>query len=415
MGRLLSTRFHLLAIVALALATGCGSGDSRAEPAIAEAFAGPVQLKLREEIHPDSKTSTTVEHGTRLDVLQIRRRFVRVRTPAGRQGWTEMRNLMNEQQMKQLAELAEYAKSLPSQGQATVYEPLNVHTEPSRPATSFYQIVEGIEVDVVDHRLIPRTNQLPDPAIQIRKPDPPRRVRKKKAEPKTPPPPKPSAPGVPADWLELSRTNLPPPPPEPEPPKPATPSGPLEDWMLVRTSDGRAGWVLARNLVMAIPDEVAQYSEGARITSYFPLKQVQDGEETKRHWLWTTMRGGGKPYQFDGFRVFIYMVRRHRYETAWIARNVEGYYPVQVIPGETPRFTLIFREPGGELARHSYVLEGYNVRKIGQEPYKLPESRFNLSRSGPEDGGAAADPASDEEENKPSLLERLRGLLGKES
>ena len=34
----------------------------------------------------------------------------------------------------------------------------------------------------------------------------------------------------------------------------------MEDWNLIRTKDGKAGWVLSRMLVMAIPDEVAQYS-----------------------------------------------------------------------------------------------------------------------------------------------------------
>ena len=35
----------------------------------------------------------------------------------------------------------------------------------------------------------------------------------------------------------------------------------MEDWTLVGISKTQAGWVLTRNLVMAIPDEVAQYAE----------------------------------------------------------------------------------------------------------------------------------------------------------
>ena len=101
----------------------------------------------------------------------------------------------------------------------------------------------------------------------------------------------------------------------------------LEDWSLVRTKDKRAGWVVTRNLVMAIPDEVAQYSEGARITSYFALADVQDGDQIKHHWLWTTSRDTGRPYDFDSFRIFTYVLRKHRYETAYIERRVEGFYP----------------------------------------------------------------------------------------
>ena len=35
-------------------------------------------------------------------------------------------------------------------------------------------------------------------------------------------------------------------------------------------------------------DEVAQYSEGHRITSYFSLGKIKDGDQQKDIWLWTT-------------------------------------------------------------------------------------------------------------------------------
>ena len=79
---------------------------------------------------------------------------------------------------------------------------------------------------------------------------------------------------------------------------------------------------------MAIPDEVAQYAEGKRIVSYFPLGETQDGEEKKNIWLWTTTTDSREPYDFDSFRVFVWSLRRHRYETAYIERNLKGYSPV---------------------------------------------------------------------------------------
>jgi hypothetical protein len=206
---------------------------------------------------------------------------------------------------------------------------------------------------------------------------------------------------LPANWLEISKSNLPPPPPEsPESIKQKAaqpPKAPLEDWSLVRTREGHAGWVLTRNLVMAIPDEVAQYSEGARITSYFALGDVHDGDQIKHHWLWTTIRDGGKPHQFESFRVFIYMLRRHRYETAYIERNLEGYYPVQVVRGPTPKFSLILRGPDGQLYRKTWVLEGYVVRKVSEEPYKMPADP--LDRVLPA-GGVAGDPDTGEDEDE---------------
>jgi hypothetical protein len=270
-----------------------------------------------------------------------------------------------------------------------------------------------MKVEVLEQRLVERNNAAPAPAIQIRKA--PTRVKRTRREPKVPPPPRPPAPLVPANWRELSVTNLPPPPPEPEIPGRRRPAGPkkvLEDWSLVRTPDGHAGWVLSRNLVMAIPDEVAQYSEGARITSYFPLAEIRDGDEVKHHWLWTTMRQPGQPYQFDSFRVFTWVVRRHRYETAYIERGIEGYYPVEVTAGATPRFSLIVRGEDGNLYRKFYVLEGYMLRKVGEQPYQMPEDRL----FGPPSGEPEDDSASEDEENpERPLMDRIRALFARNS
>ncbi|HYO82800.1 MAG TPA: SH3 domain-containing protein [Bryobacteraceae bacterium] len=409
---------RLLCVLLLLLSlNSCRNGQTRGERAIAEAWTGPATLKLRAEVQPRSKTVAEVKHGEKLDVLQIRRRFVRVRSPGGVVGWTEMRNLLNAEQMQSLRKLAKDTMKLPSQGAATVYESLNVHSEPSRPSTSFYQINEGMKVEVIGHRLVPRDNTPPPPAIRLQQAAPRPRKKKKRAEPAIPPPPRPPAPAVPKNWVALSKSVLPPPEPESEEvirKKAAQPPpAPLEDWSLIRTNSGHAGWVLTRNLVMAIPDEVAQYSEGARITSYFPLAEVQDGDQTKHHWLWTTARDGGKPYQFDSFRVFIYMLRRHRYETAYIERGIEGYYPVSVERGAVPKFSLILRDADGRLMRQTWVLEGYNTRKIGEEPYNGPAGQVQLPNT--QTTGAASPEDEDDEDEQPSILDRLRNALRRES
>src|SRR5262245_34045894 len=83
-------------------AAGCGSDKNPKEPVLAEAWAGPITLNLRAELDPRSKVIATAKHRDHLDVLQVRRRFVRVRTEDGKQGWTEMRNLLNAEQVEAL-------------------------------------------------------------------------------------------------------------------------------------------------------------------------------------------------------------------------------------------------------------------------------------------------------------------------
>ncbi|MBZ5583141.1 MAG: hypothetical protein LAQ30_13240, partial [Acidobacteriia bacterium] len=174
---------------------------------------------------------------------------------------------------------------------------------------------------------------------------------------------------------------------DPEPaPEPAP--VPVDDWSLVRTRGGQSGWALTRALIMAIPDDVAQYAEGHRIVSYFPLGDVQDGDQTKHNWLWTTLAGGPQGYDFDSFRVFIWSLRRHRYETAYIERNLQGYSPVllkEVELGAGPRakgeaaiqkypgFSICVQKADGQRYRREFAFLTNIVRFAGEHPCEAPE------------------------------------------
>lgn len=361
---------HLSVLGGFLAVAGCDSSSRKATP-IGEAFAGPVTLELRSELSPSAKVVGKANHGDRLEILQTRRRFVRVRTASGAEGWTDTRKLLTTRQMGALKELAARAAKIRSMGKATVYDVLNMHSEPNRYSASFQQVIPGAPLDVLGRRVTERTAAPPptEPIVK-RSPTPPRPVRKKK-EPPFPPPPMPAPPPLPGNWMELSRTDLPREPEpsdkeeKPLPPKPVI----LEDWTLVRAADGRAGWVLSRMLQMSIPDEVAQYSEGARITFYAPLGEVNDEGQKKHHWLWTTSVKGGLPQDFDSFRVFIWNVRRHRYETSYIERGLEGFYPIQV---EGPKFTVLLRNSDGKYYTKTFQLEGYLTRWLGNADASAP-------------------------------------------
>ena len=110
----------------------------------------------------------TLQHGERLEVLETRRRFVRVRTAKGVEGWTDANYLLSQQQVSDLDRLAEFAAKLPSQGKGTTYDALNVHTAPSRQAPSFTQIPEGGAVEVLVHRVSPRNAVMPPAAAPVK-------------------------------------------------------------------------------------------------------------------------------------------------------------------------------------------------------------------------------------------------------
>jgi hypothetical protein len=304
-------------LAAALLLAGCGSGGR--ESAIGEGFVAPATLSLRQNLGPRQPSVALVRHGERVEILERRRRFCRVRSSFGAVGWIDGDLLFGPEQMEKLRTLGRWAATLPSQGQAAVLDTLNVHTEPSRESPSFQQFREGEHAAVVAHRLV--------------------------AFPK--------------------RT---------------------EDWSLIRLSNAEAGWVLTRMLFMSIPDEVAQYAEGHRIMSYFSLGEVQDGDQVKQNWLWTTISAGGQPYEFDAVRVFVWSLGRHRYETAFVDRKVKGYYPVEVVQraGAGPSFFIIAEEKDGTRVRRTYAFQGYHVRLESKAPWNHP-----LQTSPPASGAAA--------------------------
>jgi hypothetical protein len=351
---------------------GCSSSP-RQQPTTGAAYAGPSTLNLRKELGSKSSLIGTVKHGDKLDVLEMRRRFIKVRTADGLVGWTDSNLLLTPQQMDDLRNLADSAAKLPSQGAAAAYDLLNIHAEPARQSPSFFQIPEAGSVEVIGHRVAPR--YAPQAPAPVRRSTTPKKIKGKETR-RGLGPPMPAPPPPPADWLQLSRpraSDL----PVYAPPASKTAGIPLDDWDLVRTKDGKVGWVLARMLTMSIPDEVAQYAEGHRITAYVPLGDVveKDQSTVKHNWLWTTASGGQLPYEFDSFRVFVWSIRRHHYETAYIERNVKGYYPVATEdrPGEEWKaFSLVLEDKDGTLYKRTYAFSGYRVRMVSKTPYQPP-------------------------------------------
>jgi len=383
----------LTALLLLCLA-GCMGPDR--EPVIGEAYCGPATLNLRLELAPKSPVSATVRHGERLSVLATRRRFIKVRTKDDKEGWVDGYALLTTQQMDDLRMLAERAQQLPSQGMARAYDLLNMHTDPSRQSPSFYQIPEKGQVDIIGHRVSPRGRvaTVPPVALAVKAEQPVPRRRRQKAQ-KAGPPPMPPGPKLPINWLALSSVRD---DPNPEIGTPAPPPVPsvrlnpllalpekteaekanvLEDWSLVRTHDGRVGWALQRYLVMSIPDEVAQYAEGHRITSYFSLGEVRDRERdfVKHNWFWTTIKKRAENYQFDAIRVFTWNTRRHRYETAFRETGIRGYYPVTARTSPQTEFTLIVEEEPGQYFKKTYTFNGFQVRVTNRETAQLPEDK----------------------------------------
>jgi hypothetical protein len=422
-------------VILLAALVSCQRGPQRS-PAIGSAYVGPAALKLRGDIPLQSPVVATVKHGEKLEIVQRRRRFYRVRTSSGVEGWTDERQLLAADDMQKLKDLAAEAAKLPAQGQATTFGELNVHTQPSRQSPSFLQVKENEKVDVLRHIAAPRAELTRTPLI----PPAPKQVKqvpkKPPKEPKYPPLAVPQPPPPPPNWLELSKTDLnaaeagPDDAAEEKPEKEEKEEKPIptDDWSLIRTKSGETGWALTRRLVMAIPDEVAQYAEGKRIVSYFAIGEIQDDDQKKHNWLWTTVSDGVYPYDFDSFRVFIWSLRRHRYETAYIERNIRGYAPVFVhdvelnttaAKGTTetakfPGFSICVDKKDGSHMRRDYAFLTNVVRFAGEQPCGAASPVPTVTAQAPLPASAGEQPASESfsQRVRKRMRSLTRGLFG---
>ena len=300
--------------------------------------------------------------------------------------------LLSPEQMAVLNRRRQQDSLLPPEGTATAYEALNIHIDPDRPSPAFAQIPEGGAVTILGHKVVPKaTDTIRVQGFVVARPPGPARKKPKDQRlvggslrlPPHPAPPKP-----PSNWLELSAERIhdsvapegskelkeaaSKPLPKPSV-KTETKPIVLDDWTLVRTRNKEIGWVLTRNLLMAIPDEVAQYAEGKTIRAFFDLGTVNDEEKGPKHnWLWATS-AHNLPYDFDSWRVFLWNNHRHRFETSFRQRDLEGYFPIQVAPAEASShlrtFSIVTKDDDGKLRQRAYSFDGHLVHLIDTADY----------------------------------------------
>jgi len=314
---------RLLASIALlcsALLTAACERQARQQQ-FERAFAARNQVELQKELLPRSPVVATLARGEQVDIINRRRRFVQVRTASGSEGWTQDSKLITPEIRDYMERLIAQTVSMTSQGVVRALDTLNVHLEPYRWSQTIYQLQEDEAVELLRHRVVDRFT------------DPPQAGK---------PPPQPIG---------------------------------VDDWYLIRLSDGQPGWVLAGSVYSAIPDDVLQYAERRRITSYFELGESRQGPGGKPRptWLWTQIERPKQNYDFDRFRVFMWSQRRQSYQTIKLERGLVGYLPVVVSNrvaadnGFHPGFTITVEKNDQRMAR-TYALVDQKVKLVSELP-----------------------------------------------
>ena len=356
----------ILAFVALALlaAPACkrGSVVSKHE----YMYVSAPETSLRDRVATMFNKVGTVHNGDRVDVIERAKRFVRVRTDQGVEGWVEQRSLVSQEVFDGFQKLAADARLQTIQGHGTARAELNMHLTPARDGEHLYQLKEGEKVEILKRATSDKNAPKPPPP-----PKPASSKPSTSAKPQTTPPTEPAKPA-------------PPPAPAPEatakasaesaktaePPKPV-----MEDWYLVRNSSGQAGWVLMRMVDLDVPLDIAQYAEGQRIVGYFVLNTVQETiddqpKQEAQYLVLLNQPKDGLPFDYNQVRVFTRNRNKHRYETAYRERDMEGYLPVTTghatfdKEGDLPTFTIRKMNAEGKIVETTYKMNGPIVRRV---------------------------------------------------
>ncbi len=87
--------------------------------------------------------------GRSVQILARDRRFARVRTSAGAEGWLEQRYLVTKETYDAFQKLAEQGRNDPVQATAMAHNQSNIHLQPERDAEHLYQVDQGAKLSLL--------------------------------------------------------------------------------------------------------------------------------------------------------------------------------------------------------------------------------------------------------------------------
>jgi uncharacterized protein YgiM (DUF1202 family) len=324
----------VLILPLLAVTVACNRASNVTKEVV---YVTAPQVNLRDRLAPIYEKKGLVHNGEKVYVLERKKRFLRVRTAAGEEGWIEERYAIPASAYEQFEQLSAENVNTPAQASGSARNSLNLHLTPGRDTEHLYQVQDGEKLQILKRATAEKPGSAPSTVLE------------------------------PAGMKKDS------PPPGPI----------LEDWWLVRDSQKHAGWVLARMVDIDVPLEVAQYAEGQRIVAFFVLNEVQDADKKVPQYLvLMTENKDGLPYDFTVARVFTWNLKRHRYETAYRERNLNGVFPVKVghedfgKEGNLPIFVLTVRNDQDQPVQRKYRMMGVIVKRV-----LSPEEEQNQAES----------------------------------
>lgn len=298
-------------------------GCARLHKAVSEqdVYVTAKQAYLRDRVAAVSNRTGEVNNGDKLTVIGRQRRFLKVRSASGAEGWIEEKLTADQGIADQFDALKQQHAHDQVVASAVTRDEVYLHLTPGRETMHFFRLAENEPLSLLTRATVPKPVS-PGAASPTSKPSaarlPVRRSGSGQAA---------------ATQAESTKAE--------QQAAAGAPAHVMEDWWLARDSRGNTGWIYARMIDVSEPDTLARYAEGQRIVGAYVLAQVEDpgsnivsnGQPVTSIPEYVTVLSpfqAGLPYDFDQVRVFTWNVKKHRYETAFRERNIAGFLPVVI-------------------------------------------------------------------------------------
>ncbi len=296
-------------------------------------------LDLRDRVAPVNQRVAHVVNGDRLEVMERNGRFLQVKTSDGKVGWVEEHEVIDQDTYDKFEDLQKQTAQSPVLSKGILRESYWLHDAPGREADRFYLLRPNTKLDLLERVSVPK----PQPVGLL--------LAGKRGTAAAPPP--------------------------------------MEDFWLARDAAGQVGWVRGGVLDEDVPEDIAVLVPNEKVVAAYVIRKVRDPAaktadgQVPEYLAALTPWKAGLPYDFDQIRVFTWNVRRHRYETAYLEHDLEGYLPVkigqetfgretdpvfsfQVAAGGSARIDpKTGRAKPGTAATESFRMQGVIVRKMG--------------------------------------------------
>jgi len=251
----------------------------------------------------------SVKGGERVAILRRTRNWALIETSDNLKGWVENKDLLDSQIYEGGQKLLRDLLQNPPLAEGHTTGVVNLRLEPARDAAQLAQLPDNLKVGIYGRRLVDRPTPEGQPAVAKVK----------------------------------------------------------DAWYLIRMHDS-AGWVLGRFVALDIPENLEPYAQGSNLVAWVVLKTVEDEGHGVPEYL-TAERLGTQGADFSHIRVFTWWVKNHKYVTAYVESNLNGYFPIRVAEVDSvPYFRLRLMDDRGEKFQKVYGLFDTITRAVGTVP-----------------------------------------------